>query len=83
MAKRRGKKEGTLYQRANGRWRAQVCMDGSCASFTAESKAECHAWLREMLDQAGQLRSISSPISETSASKICALSASNGYTPRC
>lgn len=54
MAKRRGKNEGTLYQRPNGRWRAQVCMDGSRTSFTADSKAECQAWLRKMLDQAGQ-----------------------------
>lgn len=54
MAKRRGKNEGTLYQRPNGRWRAQVCIDGSRASFTADSKAECQAWLRKMLDQAGQ-----------------------------
>jgi integrase len=54
MAKRRNKNEGTLYQRPNGRWRAQVCIDGSRASFTADSKAECQAWLRKMLDQAGQ-----------------------------
>jgi integrase len=54
MTKRRGKNEGTLYQRPNGRWRAQVCIDGSRASFTADSKAECQAWLRKMLDQTGQ-----------------------------
>jgi integrase len=54
MAKRRGKNEGMLYQRPNGRWRAQVCIDGSRASFTADSKAECQAWLRKMLNQAQQ-----------------------------
>lgn len=54
MAKRRGKNEGKLCQRPNGRWRAQVCIDGSRASFTADNKAECQAWLRKTLDQAAQ-----------------------------
>jgi hypothetical protein len=31
-----------------------VCIDGSRASFTADSKAECQGWLRTVLEQAGQ-----------------------------
>jgi integrase len=54
MAKQRGKNEGTLYQRPNRRWSAQVCIDCSRTSFTADSKAEYQAWLRKMFDQVGQ-----------------------------
>ncbi len=54
MAKRRGDNEGTLYKLPNGRWRAQVSIDGSRASFTAYDKSECQAWVRKTLDQVGQ-----------------------------
>ena len=52
MAKRRGRNEGTLYKCPNGRWRAQASLEGSRASFTANSKAECQSWLRKMRNQA-------------------------------
>jgi integrase len=43
----RVKKEGTLYKRANGTWRAQISLQGERLSFTSKSQAECRAWLRE------------------------------------
>ncbi len=54
MAKRRGKNEGSIFQRANGTWRAQVSIDGKRAGHTARTRAECHEWLRKMLDQIDQ-----------------------------
>ncbi|MCW5887594.1 MAG: site-specific integrase [Anaerolineales bacterium] len=43
----RVKKEGTLYKRANGTWRAQISLQGQRLSFTSKSQAECRTWLRE------------------------------------
>ena len=51
---RRGKNEGTIYQRPNGTWRAQVTIDGQRLGFTAKKRAECHEWLRKTLDQIDQ-----------------------------
>jgi integrase len=48
MAIRRGKKEGTIYKRPNGNWRAQLSVDGKRFSFTSKSQSECLRWLREM-----------------------------------
>ncbi|MEX1071768.1 MAG: tyrosine-type recombinase/integrase [Anaerolineales bacterium] len=48
MAIRRGKKEGTIYKRPNGKWRAQLSVDGRRLSFTCKSQSECLRWLREM-----------------------------------
>lgn len=54
MAKRRGNKEGTIYQKANGAWRAQVSLGGQRLSFTGKSRAECQAWLKEITRQIDQ-----------------------------
>jgi integrase len=43
---RRGKNEGTIFKKANRRWRAQVSIEGKRLSFTAGSRAECADWLR-------------------------------------
>lgn len=51
---RRGRNEGTIYQRANGTWRAQVTIDGQRLGYTAKKRAECHEWLRKTLDQIDQ-----------------------------
>ncbi len=48
MAKRRGNKEGTIYKRLNGKWRAQITLNGSRLSFTGDSRLEAQAWLRDM-----------------------------------
>ncbi len=51
---RRGWNEGTIFQRPNGTWMAQVSIDGKCASHKGKSRAECHTWLRQTLDQIDQ-----------------------------
>jgi len=49
MAKR-GNNEGSIHKRENGTWRAQVSIEGKRLSFTANSRAECHDWLRRTMD---------------------------------
>lgn len=50
MAKRRYK-EGTIYQRPNGKWRAQIVLNGGRLSTTAETRSEAQAWLRATRNQ--------------------------------
>ena len=51
MAKR-GNNEGTIYQLQNGRWRAQVSMNGKRSSITKDTRRECQDWIREQLNRA-------------------------------
>jgi integrase len=52
MARRiRGKNEGSLHQRPNGTWRAQLSVNGRRVSKGFKTRAECLAWLRQMQDQ--------------------------------
>lgn len=51
MAKIRGKNEGSIHQRDNGTWRAQVSLDGQRLSFTAKTRRECQNWLKKTLEQ--------------------------------
>lgn len=51
MAKIRARNEGSIYQRANGKWRAQVNIDGRRLSFAAETKKEGLAWILETKNQ--------------------------------
>lgn len=53
MAKR-GNNEGSITKRSNGKWRAQVSIDGKRLSFNGKTRAECQVWLRKMLDQIDQ-----------------------------
>jgi integrase len=53
MAKR-GRNEGSIFKKANGTWRAQISIEGRRISYTAPSRAECHQWLRKMLNQMDQ-----------------------------
>ena len=48
MKKRRGNKEGTIYQRSNGNWRAQILIDGKRLSFSTKTRKEAQEWLREI-----------------------------------
>jgi len=50
MAKRRGNNEGSIYKRKNGTWRAQVSINNKRLSYSAESRTECHEWLRKTMD---------------------------------
>jgi len=49
--KRRGNREGSIYQRSNGRWRAQIYLDGERLSFTGESRRDAQRWLREICNE--------------------------------
>ena len=51
MAYKRSHNEGTIYKRSNGKWRAQVSIDGRRLSFTAKTKKEGLAWIRETTNQ--------------------------------
>ena len=45
MAKRRGNKEGTIYLRKNGRWSAQLTVEGRRICFTGSTQREAQDWL--------------------------------------
>lgn len=51
MPRKRAHNEGSIYQRSNGKWRAQVTIDGRRISFTARTKQEGLAWIRETRNQ--------------------------------
>ena len=52
MARRiRGKNEGSLHQRPNGTWRAQLSVDGRRISKGFKTKAEAQEWLRNTQTQ--------------------------------
>jgi len=53
MAKKRAHNEGSIYQRSNGKWRAQVSVDGRRLSFTAKTKQEGLTWIHETRNQVG------------------------------
>ncbi len=48
MAKKRGHNEGTIYQRSDGKYRAQISLDGHRLSHTADTQKECLDWVRKM-----------------------------------
>lgn len=52
MAVKRGNKEGTIYRKSNGKWRAQVSIPGGRLSYTAKTHAEALEWLRSNQNQA-------------------------------
>ncbi|MFO7942997.1 MAG: site-specific integrase [Anaerolineales bacterium] len=51
MAKKRGNNEGTIYQRSNGTYRAQISLNGKRLSFTGETHKACLKWIRKMSTQ--------------------------------
>lgn len=46
MAKRRGNHEGSIYQRKNGRWVAQVRIKGERLAKSFGTQKECRAWIK-------------------------------------
>ena len=54
MATIRGKNEGSIFRQSNGKWRAQVSINGKRLSRVADSKAECRDWVRKTLNQIDQ-----------------------------
>lgn len=51
MAKKRGKNEGTIYLRSDGKYRAQISLDGHRMSHTAATHKECLDWIRDTSSQ--------------------------------
>lgn len=51
MAKKRSNSEGSVFKKPNGKWRAQVSLDGKRLSFTAATKRECLDWIRNTQHQ--------------------------------
>ena len=51
MAKRRGNNEGTIFQRPNGNWRAQVSIHGKRLSYTGKTRKECQDWIKRTVQK--------------------------------
>ena len=49
MAKRRGNNEGSLYQRRDGLWCAQVSLNGRRLTKYGKRQKECHDWIKQTL----------------------------------
>jgi integrase len=54
MAKRRNRGEGSIFQKPDGTWRAQVCHQGQRLSHSAATRAECMAWVQSTQTEVGQ-----------------------------
>jgi len=46
MAKRRGNHEGSIYQRPDGRWCAQVTLNGRRLTHYAKTQRDCREWIK-------------------------------------
>lgn len=51
---RRGNNEGSIFKKANGKWRTQVSVEGKRLSHSAGSREECLDWLRRTQTQIDQ-----------------------------
>jgi integrase len=51
MSRRRGNNEGTIYQRPDGRWCAQVTLNGRRLTTYRKTQRECREWLKEIIAQ--------------------------------
>ena len=51
MTKRRGNKEGSLFKRPNGTWRAQVTVGGKRLSTSTKTRKEGQHWLKKTIEQ--------------------------------
>lgn len=47
--KRRENNEGSIFQRENGTWRAQITKKGQRINFSGKTKTECLQWIRKNL----------------------------------
>lgn len=54
MAKRRNRGEGSIFQRSDGTWRAQICHKGQRLSHSAATRPECVAWVQSIQTEVGQ-----------------------------
>ncbi len=51
MGKRRGNQEGSIHKREDGKWRAQISIQGRRLSLTAKTRQECQIWLKKTVSQ--------------------------------
>jgi integrase len=51
MAKKRGQGEGSIYKRKDGRWVAQITIQGRHVNEYFKSQSECRDWLRKIRTQ--------------------------------
>lgn len=49
MARRRGNNEGSLFQRKDGLWCAQVSLEGRRLTKYAKTQKECRSWIKETI----------------------------------
>lgn len=54
MVKRRANNEGTVYQKKDGKWRAQITLGSRRLSKTGKTQKECQEWLRKTRHQVDQ-----------------------------
>jgi hypothetical protein len=47
VAKRRGNKEGSIYKYRDGRWCAQISLDGKRLTFYSKYKKDCQNWIMQ------------------------------------
>lgn len=51
MPKRRGNKEGSIFRRKDGRWCAQISIQGRRLTKYGKTQGECREWLQEIRNQ--------------------------------
>lgn len=51
MANKRGNQEGSIYQKPNGKWRAQIMLNGGRLTTTAGTRSEAQDWIRSTRNQ--------------------------------
>jgi integrase len=54
VAKCRGNKEGTIYKRKDGRWCAQISVNGRRLTKYGSTQGEVREWLKETINQLDQ-----------------------------
>ena len=51
MMKKRGNREGSIYKRKNGTYRAQITVSGKRIGFSAKTRKECQEWMKKIISQ--------------------------------
>ncbi len=51
MGKRRGNNEGSIFRRKDGRWVAEISLNGRRITKYGKSQKECRGWIKEMLNK--------------------------------
>jgi len=49
MARRRGNNEGSIFKRKDGRWCAQVSLEGQRLTMYGKTRMQCRDWIRQTL----------------------------------